>query len=141
MSIKNDAIILAVAAVVLVGVAYYVKKKVGDAVDAVADPLTAMWADSARFASESWGASAPVLDTAIEHITGAPSIYVPGMSYPEYLGAANDRRDAIAGQYGPQIVGGKLQASNPINDGFTSLYQSFMGQGRTLGSDLYDWTH
>ena len=37
------------------------------------------------------------------------------------------------------------QAINPtnpqniINQGFTSVYQSIMGEGRSLGSDLYDW--
>lgn len=138
---NRDLVIAAAAALVIVGAAWYAKKKIGAGVDAVTETIGEAWVAAAAFADGQWQAGAPALDGVITQVTGAPGVYQAGMSYPDYLAAANDRRDALAASYGPQIVGGKVSTANPINDAFTSLYQSVMGSGRTLGSDIYDWTH
>lgn len=138
---RNDLIIAGLAALVIVGAAWYAKKKIGAAVDAVGETIGEAWIAAAEYADGAWQAGAPALDQSIADMTGVPSVYTPGMNYPDYLAAANTRRDTVAAQYGPQIVNGRPVATNPINDAFTGLYQSVMGPGRTLGSDIYDWTH
>lgn len=50
MSIKTDVIILAVAAAVLVGAAYYAKKKVEGAVAGVTDAAAEAWENMATYA-------------------------------------------------------------------------------------------
>lgn len=141
MSAKDDLIVYAVVAAVALAGAWYVKKKVGDVAADVAGVFNDAWGAAAQAGAETWYAAAPGIDATVSTVTGVAGVYVPGMSYPDYLGAANVRRDAMAAGYGPQIVGGRVSTSNPINDAFNSAYQSIFGPGRTLGSDIYDWSH
>lgn len=77
MSIKTDVIILAVAAAVLVGAAYYAKKKVEGAVAGVADAAGEAWENMATYAGGV--------------LTG----------YGDYLDATTQARDELAGAVGP----------------------------------------
>lgn len=81
MSIKTDVIILAVAAAVLVGAAYYAKKKVEGAVAGVADAAGEAWENMATYAGG-------LLDRYDGHLTEAGAI-----------------RDGMAGAVGPQLPG------------------------------------
>lgn len=136
MTINRDLLAIGVAAAVVVGAGWYAKKRIGAAVDDLSNTVDKYWVMGAASLGEAWQGVA----------SNAP-IYaaITAPDYPVYLEQANQSRDVLAGQYGPKVVQGTGWSAtgyaNPINDGFTSIYQSLFGANRTLGSDIYDWTH
>lgn len=77
MSIKSDAVTVAVVALVLVGAAWYIKKKVGDVAAGVGDSISQAWDGAATYA------------------TGAVT------AYGDYIDTTTAVRDGIASSVGP----------------------------------------